>query len=299
ASTLSGIAFVGMGGSGIVGDILSKYFEREIDIPVATIKSYVLPRYVNSDWLVIAVSYSGNTLETLSAFYEATRRRAKVGVVASGGQLALLAERRGLPRVIVEKDYLPRAALPSLLAGTLGLLNKLIELDISLEKGVEVLRDFSALNEAENLAKYLYGGIPVFVVSESFYPVGLRAKNEINENAKIASKVEVIPEWGHNDIVGWEGNPRNWLRVVAIKGDQDPAIDFAIDYLRELGHDVRTLEIGRYGYFETVLYGSWLVGLASVFLAGLRGVDPEVTKSIEKYKEFVRSYLMVTQDYVL
>ncbi|MEM4659652.1 MAG: SIS domain-containing protein, partial [Sulfolobales archaeon] len=88
ASTLSGIAFVGMGGSGIVGDILSKYFEREIDIPVATIKSYVLPRYVNSDWLVIAVSYSGNTLETLSAFYEATRRRAKVGVVASGGQLA-------------------------------------------------------------------------------------------------------------------------------------------------------------------------------------------------------------------
>ncbi|MEM1623803.1 MAG: bifunctional phosphoglucose/phosphomannose isomerase [Sulfolobales archaeon] len=298
-STLSGIAFVGMGGSGIVGDMLSKYFEREIDIPVVAIKSYVLPRYVNSEWLVIAVSYSGNTLETLSAFHEAIRRRAKVGVVASGGQLALLAERWRLPRVIVEKDHLPRTALPALLAGTLGLLSKLIELDVSLERGVEVLRDSSALNEAESLAKYLYGGIPVFVVSESYYPVGLRAKNEINENAKVASKVEVIPEWGHNDIVGWEGIPRNWLRVVAIKGDQDPAIDFALDYLRELGHDVRALEICRYGYLETVLYGSWLVGLASVFLAGLRGVDPEVTTSIEKYKEFMRSYLKVSQNRVL
>ncbi|MEM2006163.1 MAG: SIS domain-containing protein [Sulfolobales archaeon] len=295
ASSLSGMAFVGMGGSGIVGDIISKYLESELDVPVVTVKSYILPKYVSSDWLVIAISYSGNTLETLSAFREATMRSAKIGVVASGGQLALLAESERLPRVIVERDHLPRTALPALLAGTLGLLSKLIGLNVSLEKGIEVLRDFSAINNAESLAKYLYGGIPVFVVSEDLYPVGLRAKNEVNENAKVASKVEVLPEWGHNDIVGWEGSPREWLRIVAIRGGQDPAIDFALDYLRELGYDIRALEVGRYGYFETVLYGSWVVGLASVFLAGLRGVDPEATKSIEKYKEFTRSYFKGTQ----
>ncbi|MEM2207866.1 MAG: SIS domain-containing protein [Sulfolobales archaeon] len=295
ASSLSGMAFVGMGGSGIVGDIISKYLESELDVPVVTVKSYILPKYVSSDWLVIAISYSGNTLETLSAFREATMRSAKIGVVASGGQLALLAESERLPRVIVERDHLPRTALPALLAGTLGLLSKLIGLNVSLEKGIEVLRDFSAINNAESLAKYLYGGIPVFVVSEDLYPVGLRAKNEVNENAKVASKVEVLPEWGHNDIVGWEGSPREWLRIVAIRGGQDPAIDFALDYLRELGYDIRALEVGRYGYFETVLYGSWVVGLASVFLAGLRGVDPEATKSIEKYKEFMRSYFKGTQ----
>lgn len=288
-SGLSGIAIVGMGGSGIVGDVVSKYLEKELDLPVVAIKSYTLPRYVTDSWLVIAVSYSGDTMETLLAFHEASKRKAKLGVVTSGGRLMSLAERHKVPRVAIEGGHLPRAALPALLAGVLSLIGGLGIARVDIEKGVEVLQDPNALGSAESLARYVLGGLPVFVVTEDLYPLGLRAKNEFNENSKVASKVEVLPEWGHNDIVGWEGSPRGWLRVVVIGDSSDPLISFASDYLRELGYETRVLEVSRYGYFETVLYGSWLVGLASILLAELRGVDPEATTSINRYREFLRS----------
>lgn len=292
-SSLSGIAFAGMGGSGIVGDIISKHLERELDIPVVTVKSYVLPKYVSSKWVVVAISYSGNTLETLITFNEAIKRRARVAVVASGGQLMALADKARLPRVTVEGGHLPRAALPSLLAGAAGLMNRLAGLRISIKRGVEIFRDPDALRKAESAARFMMGGLPVFVVSEDLYPLGLRAKNELNENAKITSKVEILPEWGHNDIVGWEESPRDWLRVVLMRNDLNPILDFAANYLRDLGYDLEVLDVGAPGYLESVLYGSWIIGLASVLLAGLRGVNPEATKSIEKYKEFLRSYVKV------
>lgn len=289
-SGLSGVAIVGMGGSGIVGDVVSKYLERELGLPAVAVKSYTLPRYVTSSWLVVTVSYSGETLETLSAFHEASRRRAKLGVVASGGSLMSLAERHRVPRVAIEGGHLPRAALPALLAGVLGLMGGLGLVRVDLGKGVEVLRDPAALGRAESLARFVFGGLPVFVVTEDLYPLGLRAKNEFNENSKVTSKVEVLPEWGHNDIVGLEGSPRDWLRVVVIGDGSDPLIGFACDYLRELGYDTRVLEVGRYGYLETILYGSWLVGLASILLAEIRGIDPEATASINRYREFLRSH---------
>ncbi len=284
-----GVAFAGMGGSGIVGDVVAKHLERELEAPVVVVKSHALPKYVGRGWLVVAVSYSGNTPETLSVFCEAHRRGAELGVVASGGRLVELSERMGVPRAVAEKGHLPRTAMPSLLAGVAGLVSRLTGLRIEIERGVEALRDPGALDRAKVLANYMRDGLPVFLVAEELYPLGLRAKNEVNENAKVASKVEVLPEWGHNDIVAWEGDPGRPLRPIVVRRGSDPLADFALGYLREVGYDPEVLDLGERGYLEAVLYGSWIVGMASVLLAGLRGVDPRLTKSIERYRGFART----------
>ncbi|MCX8185058.1 MAG: bifunctional phosphoglucose/phosphomannose isomerase [Sulfolobales archaeon] len=289
--SLSGIAFVGMGGSGIIGDIVAKYLEREVATPVVVVKSFALPKYVDSKWLVVAVSYSGNTLETLTVFSEAARRRVKLAAVSSGGRLMELAEKLGVSRIYVESGYLPRVALPSMLAKTVVLLNKLTNLKIDIERGVEILKDVEGPEAARELANFLSGGLPVFVVTENMYPLGIRAKNEMNENAKIACKVEVLPEWGHNDVVGWESTPRDLVKIVVLRDGFTELADFAAEYLRKLNYSLKVLEVGRVGYFETVLYGSWVIGLASVLLASIRGVNSESTESIEHYKQFIHSYL--------
>src|SRR3989344_652776 len=80
------IAVAGMGGSAVGGDLLKAYMHNS-KIPVFVIRDYNIPNFVDENTLFFAVSYSGNTEETLSAYEEAVRKKAKIVAVTSGGQL--------------------------------------------------------------------------------------------------------------------------------------------------------------------------------------------------------------------
>ncbi len=69
------IIMLGMGGSGIGGLLASSLAFLSAKIPICILSDYNLPAYVNEDSLVISVSYSGNTEETLSAFKEAGEKK--------------------------------------------------------------------------------------------------------------------------------------------------------------------------------------------------------------------------------
>ena len=60
------IAVCGMGGSGALGDFIASILSKE-KIHVSVIKGYTLPANVDKDTLLIAISISGDTEETLSA----------------------------------------------------------------------------------------------------------------------------------------------------------------------------------------------------------------------------------------
>jgi len=85
--SFKGIAFSGMGGSGFAGDIIKALIKDDIDIPVEIIKGYNLPSFIKKEWLVLSISYSGNTEETISATREALERGCEVIIVCSGGKL--------------------------------------------------------------------------------------------------------------------------------------------------------------------------------------------------------------------
>ena len=82
ASEYGGVAILGLGGSAIGGDLISSLVSDSSDIPVDVIRSYTVPRFVGPDTLAIAVSFSGDTEETLSMTEDALEKGATVAVVS-------------------------------------------------------------------------------------------------------------------------------------------------------------------------------------------------------------------------
>lgn len=283
----SNVVLTGMGGSGIVGDVIYSLACRSSDVPFTVVKDFRLPKWVGRNSLVCVISYSGNTVETLNAALDALNANAEVAVVSSGGKLVELAKSKGIPYVRVDGGLVPRAAFPTLLIATLKILSNYgIKLSNDLSMSIEVLRSVDDVRTvSKELATFIKDYLPVIIANTTFSPLAIRFKNELNENSKIMAKVETLPEWAHNDIVGWEG----WLSVVkaVIIWDEDSVVKFANDFLRGLGVPTYVLKLRGDDYLAKVLYGSLVAGLTSVYLAGLRGVNAEETKSIETYKKFI------------
>src|SRR2546423_13336844 len=90
-----GVAVVGMGGSGIAGAILRAVVDPVMVVPVLTVKGYDLPACVGPGWLVLAVSYSGETEEVLAATQHALEAGIDVVAVTRGGTLGAVGARPG------------------------------------------------------------------------------------------------------------------------------------------------------------------------------------------------------------
>ncbi len=284
-----GILITGMGGSGVVGDVIYSLLYDRVNFPVQVIKGFKIPLWVSKEWLVIGISYSGNTLETIETVVDSLRVGAEVAIVSSDGKLIKLCREVGLPYVEVDKGYAPRAAFPLLLVGTIKLLNAYgIDLMKELKVAIDVLNRSDIDENADRVREFINDAIPIFITNAKYAPLGFRAKNEFNENAKVVAKAEVIPEWGHNDIVGWEGRYEN-VKAVVFVDPNDPITSYVAQHLSEFGHDVLKLELNKGSYLSNILYWFKVLGIASTNLALNKGLNPKETKSIIKYKTFVKS----------
>lgn len=211
------ILVTGLGGSAIGGDIVRCYAQNKARIPVIVNRDYDIPSFVNKDTLVLAVSYSGNTEETLSAYLQARAKGASIICVTSGGKLAAEASNHGYGIVRVPAGLVPRAATGYLFAPMALLLEKmgiLLGVQAELEETVEVLKQRRELlnprvtmpeNAARMIAEEMKDAIPVIWGSTGLSEVAaLRWKAQINENAKSPAYYNVFPELNHNEIVGFE-----------------------------------------------------------------------------------------------
>ena len=297
------IIISGMGGSGVVGDyILALSYNRSDALPVIVVKNYRLPMYVNEKDLVFIISYSGNTLETRHAFYEALKKNAEVVAITSNGVLAKEVKEKNIPLIMITPGLVPRTALPEMLYAVLGVLDTSgihIVSKGEAEQALSFIEDEikNIIEEAYSIATFIHkqGGNLVIATHTPLEVLALRGKNEFNENAKIPVKVEVIPEWAHNDIVGWE-NPYTgrWTILTIVNNDDQidlKLIEFMESIYREHDFPVRRIELRGTSLLEKLLYGSLLLGLASIKLARIRGLNPLQTKSIIKYKSFINTVL--------
>jgi bifunctional phosphoglucose/phosphomannose isomerase len=300
------VIVVGMGGSGIVGDMLSTVTQTYSKTPFHTFKDFYLPQnFVNKNTFVLAVSYSGNTLETIASVLQAINAGMPIGIVASGGELIDIARERGIPYTIVRQGLAPRSALPLLLIASIKLLHSCGVLPVSIdviEKSVQILKDVErASTIASQLAEFLVNSrLPLIVSTTRFAPLAIRLKNELNENAKMQAKVEIVPELFHNDIVGWE---RGVVSEKAIVIDSDTnyenlLLDFYANYLKSVGFEVFYLRLEG-NIIERYLEGSLIAGLTSVKIANALGLDPLQTKSIAMYKNFLKKYREKIENEVL
>ncbi|MCS4542048.1 MAG: bifunctional phosphoglucose/phosphomannose isomerase [Euryarchaeota archaeon] len=298
------ILVVGMGGSAISGDILRTWLRGSLPIPIEVCREYYLPAYADNSTLVLAISYSGNTEETLSGFIEAIQRKCMVIAITSGGLLLDFCQKLRIPFIKVPSELPPRAAIPYLFFPLVTILKKLDILKLKqreIRETIDLLGEIRELiraetptknNPAKKLAIALMGTIPAIYGFREYESIALRIKTQLNENSKIPAKNEVFPELSHNEIVGWDG-PRKLTKMfsaVLIRDpDETPEIRSRIETMRALNLNKKAskvLEIKAIGKSKLArMFSVMYIGdYASLYLAILCGVDPTPIEVITKLK---------------
>ena len=295
-SGFSRVLCVGMGGSGITGDLLA----RLLPVEVIPCRGYRIPRFIGEETLLVGVSYSGNTEETLSAFREGLSKTKRALAISSGGKLRELAEARGIPWIGIPGGHQPRAALGYLLFTLLSTFRRLgaFTKDLTpvlktLEVQSEKLSPQAVGNRAQELAAALHRRVPLIYGAHGHTaPVAFRWKTQINENAKQPAFWAELPELCHNEIVGYELTERVLPRsqVVFLRTDYDhPRVQARIEILREVlaRRGLSYLEVKAEGedevsqLFSLLYLGDWV----SVYLALLNRVDPTPVRPIQELKD--------------
>lgn len=322
------VVVCGMGGSGIAGDVLSAIAGLGSPVPVVSHRGFGLPAWVGAADLVVAVSCSGTTEETLSALEEAVRRGCRLLVVgASGSPVAELGARgRGL-HVPVPQGRQPRASLwalstPLLVAGdALGLLSAPAS---DLEAAAVLLEELArrcaptvdaAANPGKSLATELDEHLPVvWGTSGVSGTAAYRFASQLAENAAAPAAWGVLPEAGHNAVVTLDGPWGAGTRISDDDffrdrtGDEPHRVPMRLVLLREEGEHPRVAERARVvadlaeerGVPVTQLQaegGSAVERLASLiaigdyastYLALLQGTDPTPVVAIDDLKARTR-----------
>ena len=293
------VAVLGMGGSALGGDLLSSILLERGGPPVLVNRDFHLPAHVRRGTLVFAVSYSGDTEETLSACRLAEKRGCRVVTLSSGGRLRH--RHGGQCHIQLPPGYRPRAALAFMLLPMMGVLEDLGVADFTKDVGeaVRVLLGMrkelgpdraAPANAAKAVARELLGRSPAVLSGPFLAPAARRWKNQLCENAKVLARDGVLPEMAHNDMVAWAADPaaRDSAVVILRERPEEPRLARRFELARRLGLDragsVREVRTRGRGALARLLSVVFVGDLASLYLAVLRGVDPAPVRVIERFK---------------
>jgi len=290
------IIICGMGGSGLPGDILLTL--RPLDVFVY--KSYRLPLQAGNESLIICISYSGNTEETISAFQTAVGRNLPIISITTGGELEKLSKKYRVPLVKLPPPYiLPRLALGQMFAALIKVLENNYLLDENITNALLKLEDSLKPEELElqgkKLAKKIFKKIPIIYTSRRFREIGWIWKNSLNETAKIIAFCNYFPELNHNETVGFEkinedqiSNKKIGVLILRDKQSSYSRIlkqmDITKDLIEREGVNVDFVDIKGEMFlekiFSTIILGFW----TAYWLALEYKVDPTPVEQIVEFK---------------
>ena len=215
------IVVTGMGGSGISGQVIEALANSASPIPVVSSRGYGLPSWVGVDDVVISLSCSGGTEETITAAQEAARRGSKlISITSAGSALHEFTQSvRGSSSMIVDaQGLMPRASMWTLLTPLLQIGNSLGVVsvpDADLDQAADIIDAIgeqcavereSFENPAKLLAVALAGSLPMIWGTGAIGPVAsYRFISQLAENAKIPAIHGEIPESQHNQVVVLDG----------------------------------------------------------------------------------------------
>jgi len=300
------IFVVGMGGSAIAADVFAAWTMDRRATDIQVVRDYRLPAYAGEGDVVIAVSYSGDTEETLSAASQALGIGCRLIGVSSGGELADFCKENRVERVGVPQGYPPRGAFGYLFGTIAGLCRSVIvdNIDKEIKKAAAHLEEqrkalnpdkSTKVNRAKSVALKIYGKTPIIYGSMAFAPVARRWQTEFNENAKILAWASSFPEADHNEIEGWGGSQAagRFLPIFLRDRDETEEIRRRLDATKAIiSRRAKAVEVESDGdSLLSRMLGTLLLGdLASVYLAVLRKVDPYPVASIDALKAKLRMH---------
>ena len=270
----------GMGGSALPAQMLQFL---AISSYMISHRDYGLPVSVPEGAQYIALSYSGDTEETLSFASAALAQGHVLSVIASGGKLLALAKERGLPHVAVPGGLPPREAVLFMTKALLALV------------GEEHLADDTSFDAAAaesagtELASHLEGAVPLFYASSRNEPLAGLAKILLNETAKMPAFANTIPELNHNEMQGFGQGPDASYVAVFLRDDSDDErikhrMDLTEEFLKKDGLRALRVALPHTRRIETFLHAWWLMRASARALAERQGIDPDETPRISAFK---------------
>ena len=306
AEAVRNIVLLGMGGSGIAGDVLASVANGSLPVPVTVLKQYRTPAFVGPHSLVFALSYSGDTEETLSMAAGALHAGAHVVAIGRPGTLATEVLAGGGLHIPCPDGFMPRAALGALVAPLFvalfraGLLPEAHALLVGAQQQLGRRRDacVPSVEGTRNPARDLAAGSGAPFRSctagaRSGAVAAQRWKADINENAKAPAFWNTHPELDHNEICGWGQHgdvTRQILSLVELRhGFEHERLAPRFDGVRAQVEEcvVQVLEVRAEGenrlaqLLDLMYVGDW----TSCYLALENDVDPGPIPAITALKD--------------
>lgn len=295
------VVFAAMGGSALQAEFVKVY--PVLKVPFVIVKDYDLPAFVDESTLVIVSSYSGNTEEAMSILAQAKERGAQIVVMAGGGKLQAHAEAGDLDLVMVPKAVQPRMAvlyayraLVEVLiahglaeANATGMLESIVpKLEAAIVGWTKEVP--TADNAAKQLALQLVGKTPIIYSSRLMEPAAYKWKISVNENGKNTAWMGTLPEFNHNEFMGWTSHPveKPFAVIDLLSSFDHPRIQKRFEVSDRLlsGMRPKSIDVTAQGdspleqLFYLVLFGDFV----TIYLGLLNGVDPSPVALVEKLK---------------
>jgi glucose/mannose-6-phosphate isomerase len=303
ASRARSVVVLGMGGSAIAGDILRSLASFAGEKPVAVVRGYGVPAFVDADTLVVACSHSGNTEETISALEAALAKGAQATVITTGGRLAAIAAEAKIPAFVYEYDGQPRCALGYQLMALLALGERAALLsaqESDVEEALAIMRGQrhelasaapSKRNAAKQLAGRLHGRVPLIVGGGVLADAAHRWKTQLNENGKSWAFWDELPEIDHNSVVGF-GLPETFVRQLyalfllpkTLVRREQVRYEATAGELARAGVASERIDVAGESPLAQALSAIYLGDFVSYYLALLNGVDPTPIDPIARIK---------------
>ena len=309
SKNINSILICGMGGSAIGGELAQIMLYNKLNIPIYIHRGNRIPNWVNRKTLVIVSSYSGNTYETIESYNQLRRKTKKIIAISSKtGQIHSSCIEFGYPIINIPLGLQPRCALGYI---SCCIILVLIRMDLVRSSQIvkkQIKESFDELkcidkmhNDSKNailsLSYKLKNFIPViYGIQDSTSIIGLRFKNQLQENAKMISFSNNFPEINHNEIESWNNNKNKfliiWIMDPLLNRKDTNLINTAYKLIDDLGIRQETVSLNNEftsdknkiaRIYKTIYFLDWV----SYYLALLNHVNPISIKNIDSIKKSI------------
>ncbi|NNE96677.1 MAG: SIS domain-containing protein [Acidimicrobiales bacterium] len=304
-SQLEHVIILGMGDSGFGGDVAAASARPFSSLPIVVYGGYLPPSWVGSTTLVIAISASGTTEETLESLEAAVESGASLVAVTSGGELESLARRASAPVLpVVGSAPMPRAALGAMAVPAMLTLEQLglfpgartwlTDAVQQLKKRRDELSgDASPAREvARRIGRtmpIIYGGGVIGTTAAK------RWKIAVNHNAKAPAFWAQMPELCHNELVGWGQHgdvTRQVFTEIQLRHEYEhPQTSRRFQYVEEktleVMNDIVSVEAAGEGPVAQLLDLVMVGDMVSLELAAVEGLDPGPLPIVDDLKAWL------------
>lgn len=296
------IVISGMGGSAYGGHVALSLLKKDLSVPVYINNDYTLPSFVNSDSLVVLISYSGSTEETLASAKEALSKKAKISGITTGGSLGeFLKQNSNFCYIFDPKNNpsgQPRLGTGYTVIGTLSLINKLgLSKDFVSDFNTSVLELENASEQIKNTAiemsQKLSGFMPIVFAAEFLGGNSHIIRNQFNETSKTFSFFSEIPELNHHLMEGLKYPSDKKMKVLFINSNlYSPLIKKRLELTKDVisKNNIEWLEYSPTGSNITsqMLNVLSFGGYITFYLGILCGQDPSLIPWVDYFKEMLK-----------